>query len=200
MGVEKRMDNKNRKVKLYTQQSDNIVNQLKSNGYHIAKMKFIKEKYGEVAPVFVEAYNWYVSNAEKIVPRSNDEESAIWAFREIKNIENHSGHKILEIHVPIEKSVFFKMEDWNKRINLSYIGKTLEEEKSFNKKILKYGINYSGDVISTPFYPQLKDELIKSWENLFRYDNEVKELGDMQFSDMQAGIWRLEWDWVKKIL
>lgn len=200
MGVEKRMDNKNTHVRLYTQQSDEIINQLKLKGHHTAKMKFIKEKYGEVAPIFVDAYNWYVSNAEKIVTRPKEAESAIWTFKEPKNIEEHRGHQILEILVPIEKAVFFRMKDWNKRINLNYIGETLKEEQAFNQKISKFGINYSGDVIRTPFYPQLKNELIKSWQNLFRYDSEVKKHGDLMFFDMQAGIWCLEWDWVKKIL
>lgn len=198
MGVEKRMDHKSTHLKLYTQQSDVIVKQLELNGYHTAKMKFIKEKYGEVAPVFVDAYQWYVSNAEKIVPRPKEAESGIWLYKDPRNLEQHEGHQILEVRVPVEEAVFFRMKDWNKRLNLNYIGKTQEEETEFHEKLSKYGINYSGDVFQTPFYPQLKDALIKSWQNLFRYDGEVKERGDLMFSDMQAGIWRLEWDWVKK--
>ncbi len=74
------MDNKHIYVTLYTVQTDSIVEQLKQNGYHTAKMKFIKEKYGEVAPVFVDAYKWYTLNAEKIVPRPKEAESAVWCF------------------------------------------------------------------------------------------------------------------------
>lgn len=200
MGVEKRMDNKYTQVTLYTLQSHGIIEQLKQKGYHTAKMKFIKEKYGEVASVFVDAYKWYTFNAEQIVYRPKEAETAVWGYRELKYIEKHSGCQVLELLVPIEKVVFFRMRDWNKRLNLRYIGKTPEEEELYNQKLLKHGVGYEGDVFLTPFYPQLKRELTKSWKNLFRYDSQVKEEGDMLFPDMQAGLWRLEWEWVEKIL
>lgn len=200
MGVEKRMDNKCAQITLYTPQSDVVVKKLKENGYHTAKMKFIREKYGEVAPIFINAYQWYTSNAQHIVSRPEGAESAIWAYKELTNIERHSGQQILEIHIPIEKAVYFRMSDWNKRLNLRYIGKTSQEEDLYKQKLTQYGIKYEGDVYLTPYYPQLKDKLIKSWKNLFQYDSEVKEKEDLLFSDMQAGIWRLEWEWVKRIL
>lgn len=200
MGGEKRMDNKCTQVTLYTIQTDSVLEQLKHNGYHTAKMKFIKEKYGEVAPTFVDAYKWYTFNAEHIVPRPEEAESAIWSFRDPIYIEKHNGCQILQLFVPIENAVFFRMSDWNKRLNLRYIGKTSEEEDSYNQKLLQYGVDYEGNVFLTSFYPQLKSELIKSWHNLFRYDSLVKEQGDLLFPDMQAGFWKLEWDWVQKIL
>jgi hypothetical protein len=200
MGVEKRMDNKHIYVTLYTVQPDSILNNLKQSGYHTAKMQFIKEKYAEVAQVFVDAYKWYTHNAEKIVPRPPDAESAVWCYKDPKYIEKHEGYKILRLYVPVEKAVFFRMSDWNKRLNLRYIGKTLQEEDSYNQKLLKYGVDYEGNVYLTSFYPQLKSELIKSWQNLFRYDELVKEQGDLLFDDMQAGIWHLEWEWVQEIL
>lgn len=200
MGGEKRMDNKCTQVTLYTIQTDSVLEQLKQNGFHTAKMKFIKEKYGEVAPTFVDAYKWYTYNAEQIIPRPEEAESAIWSYRDPIYIEKHSGCHILQLHVPIKNAVFFRMSDWNKRLNLRYIGKTTEEEDSYNKKLLQYGVDYEGNVFLTSFYPQLKSELLKSWQNLFRYDSLVKEQGDLLFPDMQAGFWRLEWNWVQKIL
>lgn len=199
MGAEKRMDNKCLYVTLYTVQTDSILEQLKETGHHTAKLQFIKEKYGEVAPVFVDAYRWYVHNAEKIVPRPEEAESAVWCYRDPKYIEKHSGHKLLQLLVPVERAVFFRMSDWDKRLNLRYIGKTLQEEDSYNKKLLEHGVDYEGNVFLKPFYPQLKNELVKSWQNLFRYDGPVKEQGDLLFDDMQAGVWRLEWEWVQKI-
>ncbi len=200
MGGEKRMDNKCTQVTLYTIQTDKVLEQLKQNGYHTAKMKFIKEKYGEVASTFVDAYKWYTFNAEKIVPRPEEAESAVWSYRDPLYIEKHSGCQILQITAPIKDAVFFRMSDWNKRLNLRYIGKNSEEEDSYNKKLLQYGVSYEGNVFLTSFYPQLKNELVKSWQNLFQYDSLVKEQGDLLFPDMQAGFWRLEWDWVQKIL
>lgn len=199
MGVEKGMDNKCTQVVLYTIQTSDVLKKLKENGYHVAKMNFIKEKYGDVAPVFVDAYKWYACNAEKIVPRPDEAESGVWSFRDPSYIEKHSGSHVLQIEAPIDKAVFFRMSDWNKRLNLRYIGKSSQEEDSYNQNLSRYGIGYEGDVYLTSFYPQLKNQLVKSWENLFMYDSQIKETGDLLFQDMQAGFWKLEWDWVKKI-
>ncbi len=200
MGVEKRMDNKHIYVTLYTMQSSDIVKQLKQNGFHSAKMQFIKEKYGEVSQVFVDAYNWYTYNAEKIVPRPHEAESAVWCYRNPKYIEMHSGYEILKLNVPAEKAVFFRMSDWNKRLNLRYIGKTPKDEDAYNKKLSEHGVDYEGNIYLTPFYPQLKSVLTKSWQNLFAYDTLVKEHGDLLFDDMQAGVWRLELEWVQEVI
>lgn len=200
MGVEKRMDNQCIQVTLYSPQPYSIVEKLKQEGYHTAKMQFIKEKYGDAAPVFVDAYRWYAINAEKIVQRPHEAESAVWCYSDLKYIEMHSGYQILQLLVPVEKAVFFKMADWNKRLNLRYIGRTSQEEDAYNQKLLRYGVDYEGNVYLKPFYPQLKNELVKSWQNLFRYDNQVKEQGNLLFNDMSAGLWRLEWEWVQNIL
>lgn len=199
MGVEKRMDSKSNSLTMYTSQPDFIVNNLKNTGIHIAKMKYIKEKYGQVSDVFVNAYEWYIHKAQNIVPKPEQSESAIWTFGNPQYIEKHNGYKILKLCIPVVDAVFFRMSDWNKRLNMQYLGITNKENKEYYNNLDKYGIKYEGDVYLTSYYPQLKSELIKSWDNMFRYDSKIKENKDFLFSDIQAGIWILKAEWIQEI-
>ena len=65
----------------------------------------------------------------------------------------------------------------------------------------KQGINYEGDLFRKPFYPQLKQEVIKSWQNLFRFHQPIVDAlhqgSELPIKDIQAAIWKLPKDWIK---
>lgn len=196
MGAERRMDYENHRIVLYSIQSSEVIGALKENGVHYAKTERIREKYDEVSKVFLSAYAWYKVNASLRLPRPPEAESAIWAYFNLKYIERAPEYAILKLSVPTDRAIFFRMEDWNKVLNLRFIGEDMEEERLFEKKLSRYGVKYEGDIYLQPFYPQLKQELIKSWNRLFRY-NEVVRFGGVDIvPDVQAGMWELKADWV----
>lgn len=182
---------------LYTVQTDAVVQKLTREGRHCAKLHFIAEKYGDTAEVFLQAYRWYVQRAQELVPKCPESESAIWTFADAAYLEQHPGSTLLALEVPVECAVFFRMSDWNKVLNLRYIGETPQDEQAFSARLEKHGVNYEGDVFTTPFYPQLKAELTKSWTRLFRYDSAVKQEGEILFPDLQAGLWYLDKNWIR---
>lgn len=199
MGTEERVDCQYNQITLYTVQTDDVIHHLREQGYHYVKLEYIVRKYQEVSTVFLQAYSWYTENAQRILPKPKQAESAIWSFCDINYLERHPGCQILKLSVPIESAVFFRMSDWNKVLNLRYIGDSKEDEANFAEKLARYGIRYEGDVYTTPFYPHLKKELINSWQNLFQYDRQVKETGSSLYSDMQAGLWYLDRQWIQQI-
>lgn len=187
-------------VKLYTSQSHEIVQRLRDGQPHLVKMQYVRQKYAEVAHVFVNAYQWYVRHAEQIVPRPEEAESAIWAFYDLHNLERHAGSDILQLNVPLDQAVFFRMSDWYKVLNTRYIGQNDAEELIFAEKLTRQGIGYEGDVYRKPFYPLLKRELIDSWQNLFRLHQAIRDAfayGDVaDVPDIQAGLWLVRPEWV----
>lgn len=197
MGTEKGLDCQHQRVTLYTAQTDAVVAHLMEQGRHYAKRSLIAQKYREVSSVFLDAYAWFTRSAQMILPADPQAESPVWAFFEAKYLEQHEGHRILKLSVPMDQAVFFRMSDWSKRLNLRYIGKTAQEEQAFSQKLEQYGIAYEGDVYSKPFYPHLKKELTESWKNLFRYDEVVKQNGDFLYPDMQAALWYIDRDWIE---
>ncbi|WP_367567119.1 DUF3841 domain-containing protein [Lacrimispora sp.] len=190
------MDCKDRYIELYSVQPEKIADSIRQGHCHYAKMKYIEDKYGDVKGVFLNAYHWYVRQASAIVERPEQAESGIWTFVNKRYTEQHPGYQVMKLHVPVEEAVFFRMSDWNKVLNLRYVGRTKEEENNFSEKLEKYGVSYEGDVYQTSFYPQLKRELTESWMNLFRFDHEIKAGGRPKLEDLQAGLWCIKKEWV----
>ncbi len=197
MGDKKRMDSKdNNSIILYSSQTNDVFRIIKTEGIYFAKFKFIKEKYGEVSDVFLNAYGWYNENADKIVKKPKEAESGIWAFKDVHFLELNDNSTILKLKVPLDEVIFFRMSDWNKVLNLRYIGLDEEEEKIYEKKLINMGIKYEGDVFLTPYYPLLKRDLIKSFNNLFRFNESIKEGKLNTIPDIQAGLWQIKKDWI----
>ena len=196
MGDTKRVDIKHNKVILYCSQSDDVVSNLMSQGIHYAKIAFIREKYAEASGVFLSAYSWYVQNAGYLIPKPDDAESGIWAYPDIAMLDRHEGSSILELEVPLSEVLFFLISDWNKVLNMRYMGRNEEGETRFKEKLDRYGIGYEGDVFLKPFYPSLKKEVIQSWNALFRFDEKIKNGETQNLPHIQAGLWKIEKDWV----
>ncbi|WP_407856139.1 DUF3841 domain-containing protein [Enterococcus hailinensis] len=136
MGNSKRMDHQNNSVRLYTSQNIIVIERLKETKRYVVKSKFIQDKYGEVAPVFSQAYFWYHHHARSLVPPPEDAESAIWTFTDIKYLDNHEDTVLMELSVPIDNVIFFRMSDWNKVLNLQFLGSEIEV-KQYKDKLKK---------------------------------------------------------------
>lgn len=190
------MDYKDHQVILYTSQNQRVIDKLLQNGRHVVERTFIKEKYGETSQVFLQAYSWYRQNAEQVVERPEDAESAIWTFLDMKYLDYSADSQILKLRVPLEKIVFFRMSDWNKILNLRLLG-TDEEQADYYAKLKKFNVAYEGDVYTTAFYPHLKTELVQSWRKLFQYDKKIKETKELPFEDIQGGIWEIRSSWIE---
>lgn len=191
------MDNKNRHITLYTSQSNEIIKRLENNEPHFVKMKYIIKKYEEVADVFTIPYIWYTKEAEKIVPRPKEAESAVWAYGDISSLEVFLENQIVELLVPIEECVFFTMEDWKKVLNGLYIGIDEEDEKAFFMDCKEKGIGYMGEVVKSNFYPEEKKIILDSWQRIFALDKKVKENKLEKLpKDLQAGLWTINPAWM----
>ena len=192
-------------VTFYSSQPDIIAHQIKQGQTHYAKMEAIKEKYGvTIAPIFTQAYTWFVQEARQRISKPSEAESAIWIYQNPSNIEKHEGYELFELAIPIDQIVFFKMSDWNKILNQRFLSTNKQEELAFTTKLERQGINYEGDIFRKPFYPQLKQEVIKSWKQLFRFhktiQNDLTQGIQPPISDIQGAIWQLPKDWVTRVI
>lgn len=199
MGNTQRMDYQDNQVRLYTSQSNIVVEKLQASGRHCVAETFIREKYEETSHVFLQAYRWYRQQAAEIVERPADAESGIWTFLDVSYLDRSPDAQILQLQVPLEKVVFFRMSDWNKILNLRLLG-TEEEQRRYRDKLKTYAVPYEGDVYTTPFYPHLKRELTGSWEKLFQYDEDIKRNKILPFADFQGGLWEIRREWVVSYL
>lgn len=109
-----------------------------------------------------------------------------------------AGGRVLALSVPLGEAVFFSLYDWNRILCLSYMGETEKEEKEFRQTLLEYGIRRESDLILTNFYPELKRQVMDSWNRLFSHDQAIrKAISENQpLSGVQAGLWCIKKEWV----
>jgi hypothetical protein len=181
------------KITLWTCQSKIVLNTINEKGVYHVKKEYIYKKYEEVSNIFLEAYNWFVMNAQKIVPRSEGSEYPIWLFTDLKYVDHHKGYYILQIEVDSKNIVLFDREKWNRILNLSYVPKNSTDDIEFKKFLEKQGINDETDIFMKSYYPALKSKVKKSWDRLF--DNSI-----ILSESRQASLWEIRKEWVTRVI
>lgn len=184
--------NMNDKITLWTAQRKIVIDTIEEKGVYHVKKEYILEKYEESSSIFLEAYNWFVREAEKIVPKPMGAEYPIWLFTDLKYVDHHASFSILELHVDTNKTILFDMGKWNRILNLSYIPKDLKDEKEYKELLDKQGIYDETDIYLKNYYPHLKAKVRGSWHRLF--DNSIT-----LSNSMQAALWEIRKDWIISI-
>ncbi|MGN1266772.1 MAG: DUF3841 domain-containing protein [Dorea sp.] len=191
------MGNTNHTVKLYASQADAVLHAIERDGVCYSKAEYVRRKYQESAPIFLTAYSWFVNQMGKYVEKPEQAEYPYWAFMDLYSVDQSGESNVLELEVPIEEVVFFDMMDWNKIMRLSYIGETKAEEEDFRFELEQRGLDGNKVMLST-FYPEFKQQIMKSWERLFRHHEAIK-VGDTDgVHSVQAGLWRIKKEWIVK--
>lgn len=181
------------KFTLWTCQSEIVLNTINEKGVYHVKKEFIYKKYQEVSNIFLEAYNWFVMNAEKIVPRPEGSEYPIWLFTDLRYVDRHKGYYILEIKVDSKNVVLFDREKWNRILNLSYIPQNNTDDKEFKNFLEKHGIYDETEIFMKSYYTGLKAKVKKSWDRLF--DSSII-LPDSK----QASLWEIRKEWITQVI
>ncbi|WP_063554221.1 DUF3841 domain-containing protein [Clostridium ljungdahlii] len=189
------MGSKSNKIILYTSQSPEVIKVLMEHKVCYVKREFIVKKYQEISSIFLEAYNWYISKAQNIVKKPENAEYPFWTYTKIDYAGWYPGNYLLSLEVPVEEGIFFKAEDWNKILNLKYLAADEKDEIMHKNMLAKFNISIESDIVTKPFYPNLKSEVKKSWDNLFKYHQLIKS-GAMKEKSLQAGLWKLKKEWI----
>lgn len=190
------MDNTDHKIKLYSAQSEVVAKILERDGVCFSKKEYAIKKYEESAPIFVAAYDWFVKEAERYLPKPKGAEYPYWAFLDVHSVDQSTDSKPLELHIPLDEILFFDMYDWNKVLRLQYIGETKADEERFRQMLMDYGIWKESDIILTNFYPDLKRQVQDSWARLFRHHENIKKGNTEGVGSVQAGLWQLKKEWM----
>ena len=181
---------------LYASQAEPIWQAIQKDGAAYSRREYVRKKYGESAPIFLTAYNWFVSQLPRYVPRPENAEFPYWAFADQYVIPGAStSTRLLTLEVPLDQAVYFDMYDWNKVVQLKYMGRTTADERAFLEELSMRGIT-TRDVMLSDFYPDLKDQTLQSWKRLFRYHEAVKQGDRTGIGSLQAGLWCIRKEWV----
>lgn len=197
MGDKERMADKCNTIRLYSFQTDVVYQVLKKDGVCYSKEEYVRRKYQESAQVFVNAYGWFVKEADKIVPKPEGAEYPYWAFADLYNVDQTGDGHVLTLDVPVEEALLFDMFDWTKIMQMHYIGENEAQENAFSEKLKNLGIT-EFQIMTSNFYPEQKREIQESWKRLFRHQEAIRNGDTSKVHSVQAGLWRIKEAWIVK--
>lgn len=182
-------------IKLWSHQSEQVRDLLLAEGRITVKRKYIKAKYDEQAEIFLKAYNFFVAMAEKVVSRPEGAEYPYWAAIDRETASSGTEGVFLRLEVSEGKAVFFSDLKWNRILNLEYLPDDHEDEKRFKTKLESMGLGpgSTADILLTPHYPLLKNEIEDSWHRNFEVARRPEEI---ETKDVKAALWELRSEWL----
>ena len=190
------MDTERGFVKLFSPQAEAVWQAVENEGTAFSRREYVIKKYEESAGVFLAAYDAYVREAERIVPRPDDRAYPYWAFASEELVDRSGGLRVMRLRVPLEEAVFFDQYDWYKVLRLSYIGETDKDEEAFARGLEMRGIRDSSGAVLRPFYPDVKRQITESWKRLFRHDSAIRNGDTSGVRAVQAGLWQIKKEWL----
>lgn len=118
----------NETVRLYTRQNDKTLLPLEREGRITNRRIYVELHFGDIAPLFMESYDWFTKEAAKHVPKPKDVEASIWCSVSAENcLKPIPGTVVYVLDVPVEKVVYFDESKWDYVLNRIYIPKDEED-------------------------------------------------------------------------
>ncbi|WPC44083.1 DUF3841 domain-containing protein [Clostridium sp. JS66] len=182
------------KIKIWTRQDASILDVLEDEGRYIAKREYIEQKLEDCAKYYLEVYSWYTRKASEIVDKPQDVKYPIWvSVTSDFMLQQTPDTVILELLVDKNLVIVTDSEKWGRIVNLWYVPLNKKDEDAYDKKLKDYGISNHSNAYMSSFYPQLKSEIIKSWNRLFDNSYSLSNL-------KQGTIWEVKKEWVQRVI
>ena len=110
------------KVRLWTRQHKNILDELEKHGTYRVKKEYIAEKMDTFSNYYLSLYEWYGKNAEKLVPRPDGVIYPIWlSTSSDMMLQPTEDTVILEIEVDKKDIIYTDLERWGYVVNYFYL-------------------------------------------------------------------------------
>lgn len=182
------------KVTVWTKQNENVLRILERDGRYTAKREYIEIDMGEHAYLVLEAYDWLVKHTPAAKDRPADAEYPVWVSpKKEATMLPSAGCVILELTLDPSIITMLNIMKWGSILDYSYIPAGKEDAARHKKLLEEYRVSDTKAYMSQ-FYPDIKREIIKSWDRLF--DDSV----DLGNSDCYGNIWEIRKEWVTNII
>ena len=189
------MDHERHTITLYCAQTAPVLEALRRDGVCYSKSEYVSKKYDESSRIFLTAYRWFARSAAKIVPPPEGAELPYWAFASPYSVDASGGGSFLTLEVPLDEVILFDLYDWNRILCMKLLAADDAEERAFRAELKARGLTEE-QVMLTDFYPELKTQIVDSWQRLLRH-HEALCAGDTSgVGGVQAALWHLKREWI----
>jgi len=176
------------KVTMWTAQTDRVLKTLEEDKVYYVKKRYVDAKYQETAWSFRIAYQFLADEMAARIPQPSGAESPVWLYWDPGWAMSGPGDHLMKLEIPWEEVLLFDLRKWNRILNLSFVG-TAKEQAEFEKELDRQGISAASEVFEKPFYPMLKQKIMKSWKNLF-------DESTFEEKYVQGAVWYLKKEWI----
>ena len=161
-------------VKLYTRQNDKTLYQLERDGRIINQRVYVELHFGDIAPLFMESYDWFTKEASKRLPKPDDVQAPIWCSISVENcLKPIPGTVVYVLEVPEDKVIYFDDVKWDYVLNRIYLPKDEEDKKAYRQHLKDIGVENSFEFLSGKYkgmFPEEEARIRESWKRAFEID------------------------------
>lgn len=179
-------------ITVWTKQHRNVLDILEHTGRYTARRAYVDLDLEECAPLVQEVYDWLAAH----LPgrgRPADAEYPVWVSYAGDAVMLPSpGTVILELCLPRELVTPVNIEKWGAILNYSYIPRDRTDARRHRQMLADWGVSDAKAYLSR-FYPQIKEEIVSSWDRLF--DDDVILGGTAAYGT----VWEVRKEWIQSI-
>ena len=175
-------------VTMWTVQAPVVLETLERDGISFVKKAYLTKKYGETDKVFRTAYDYFVREAQKRVPKPAEAESPVWMFADSQRPVKSPGAWLIKLKVPREELILFDLRSFERILSMRPLGDTAELENELRRQ----GVQDPSDVFLTPFYPVLREKIRGTWSLLF------EEGAPEEDTYTEGAAWCLKEEWIEE--
>ena len=184
-------------VRLYTRQNDKTLYQLERDGRLINQRVYVELHFGDIAPLFMESYDWFTKEAAKRVPKPDDVKAPLWCSISAENcLKPILGTVVYVLEVPEDQVIYFDDVKWDYVLNRIYLPKDKEDEQAYRRHLEEMGITNRFSFFDGPYkgmYPEEEARIKESWKRIF-------EIDDWTIFNVCGNLWEIKKAWVKQIV
>lgn len=181
------------KRKVWTKQNAKVLEELERTGRYIAKKQYIIMDLQEHAELVLETYEWLVRHGPDAGSRPSDVQFPVWvSFSQEATMMHEEGTVILALEVDPRIITTINVAKWGAILNYSYIPSDPRDFLRHQKLLDSYGIS-DAKALMTPFYPEIRREIMGSWDRLF--DDSIQLGGPASYGN----IWEIRREWITHI-
>ena len=146
-------------VKLYTRQNDKTLYQLERDGRIINQRVYVELHFGDIAPLFMESYDWFTEEAAKRLPKPDDVQAPIWCSISAENcLKPIPGTVVYVLEVPEDHVIYFDDVKWDYVLNRIYLPKDEEDKKAYRQHLKEIGVENSFEFLSGKYKGMFPEE------------------------------------------
>lgn len=178
-------------IRVWTKQSSAILDALEQSGVHRAKKQHVLKN--EDSKMLMEAYDWLAKSLPNQSFRPEGADYPVWlSFSHEAAMLPTPGTVMLELEVDEEMVARVNIAKWSAILNFTYIPKNEKDKRRHASLLEDYGTS-DARAFMTPFYPQIKREILESWPRLF--DESIDLGGPLCYGN----IWEIRKEWIISI-